>query len=236
MDTQLVRLDAPYNIICGTDGRFALHIATLIVVKEAGEAKSSEIPMSNNLSVATYPVVSEKHEARGQVWMNTELKDCYVVCEQGCKSLMLRDLKMIMEYCARNQVYHYRELIPMRFNFVMLQYGLEIDLPKDKKDKTISDYIVCLEFEENNNGKTCMAYAEGVSQFYFYEFFANDPDLFGELQTNNEAIKSMAELRDDYLRLFRAEGLRSITFTTKNNQYQWFVDELNNHKADGKKV
>ena len=87
MDTQLVRLDAPYNIICGTDGSFALHIATLIVTKERIEGIPDGVPMRDTLSVATYPVVSKKNSADGQVWMNSELKDCYVVCEQGRKTI-----------------------------------------------------------------------------------------------------------------------------------------------------
>lgn len=230
----MVRLDAPYNIICGTDGSFALHIATLIVTKERIEGIPDGVPMRDTLSVATYPVVSKKNSADGQVWMNSELKDCYVVCEQGRKTIQLNELKKVMEYCAKNNVSGVTRYIPMAFKMAMLLYDCYIVLPKDGNNNTITDYEVCLEFEEDNNGKTCMVCADEASQFYFYEYFANDPDFFSFLPTNIEAVKPMAELRDDYLRILK--GVRSITFTTKNEQYQWFVDKLNGSKADGEQV
>jgi cell division protein FtsX len=42
----------------------------------------------------------------------------------------------------------------------------------------------------------------------------------------------MAELRDAYLQILRFEGLRSITFTTKDENYKWFVEQLNAYKVD----
>ena len=236
MDTQLVRLDAPYNIICGTNGKFALHIATLIVMKERMEGKPDGVPMADTLSVAAYPVVSERFRVGGQVWMSSELKDCYVVCEQGCKTIPLQELKYIMEFCSKYEVPRYKEMIPISFVTAMKRYGISISLPLGKNSKALTDFKVCLEFKESTDGKTCMVYEDGASGFYFYEYFANDPDAFAELPTNLEAINYMAELRDDYLRLFQHEGVRSITFTTKSKQYQWFVDKLNDSKADGEQV
>ena len=51
METQLVRLDKPYNIICGPDIKFGLHLATLIVVNEkpVKDAETGDV-------VDTYPV------------------------------------------------------------------------------------------------------------------------------------------------------------------------------------
>ncbi len=37
METQIVRLDAPYNLICSNAGKMALPIATLIVIREYRE-------------------------------------------------------------------------------------------------------------------------------------------------------------------------------------------------------
>ena len=59
MNTQLVRLDSPYNIICSSSGKFALHIATLIVVKEKIRGVVEGASMRDTLSVASYPVVSD---------------------------------------------------------------------------------------------------------------------------------------------------------------------------------
>ena len=231
METQLVRLDAPYNIICDTAGKFALHIATLIVVKEK--------------TVACYPVVSEKAfladsfigygkgKADGQVWMHTELKDCYVVCPQNYKSVDISRLKDVIEYYAKQNMIDMELRISVSFSWAMTQYGCKILLPEDENRKPISDYKVTLEFEESNNGKSCMVYADNKSVFYFYEYFDNEPPFDRFIPTNTEAIKYMTELRNTYLQIFRYEGLKSITFTTRNEKYQWFVDKLNATKADG---
>ena len=241
MDTQLVRLDAPYNIICDTTGNFALHIATLIVVKEKTEGVPEGSSSSNTLSVACYPVVSEKGflgnsflgvgkgKADGQVWMHAELKDCYVVCPQNYKSVVISSLKDVIEYYAKQNIVDMEVRISVSFGLAMIKYGCKILLPEDENRKPIADYKVCLEFEESNKGKSCMVYADNKSVFYFYEYFDNEPPFDRFIPTNTEAIKYMTELRDTYLHIF---GLKSITFTTKNEKYQWFVDKLNATKAD----
>ena len=233
METQLVRLDAPYNIILGKDGWFSLHIATLIVIKERTEGILKNASMSDTLSVTCFPVVDDKIDAGGDVWINTELEDCYVVCPEKCKVVHLRELKRIMEFCARNKVLHYTERIPLNFSMAMRKYQCEIVMPTDDNNKTITDYEVCLEFEDANGGKSSMVSAADDSLFYFYEFFDNEPPFTQFVPTNTAAIGYMAQLRDDYLRIFRYNGLRSITFTTKNKDYQWFVDKLNATKIDG---
>ena len=238
MDTQLVRLDAPYNIICDTAGNFALHIATLIVVKEKSGDAPEGSPSSNTLSVACYPVVSEKGflgnsflgvgkgKADGQVWMHAELKDCYVVCPQNYKAVDVSQLKDLMEYYAKQKIVDMELRISAYFGLAMAKFGCKILLP-------LSDYKVTLEFDESNNGKSCMVYADNKSAFYFYEYFDNEPPFDRFIPTNAEAIKYMTELRNTYLQIFRYDGLKSITFTTKNEKYQWFVDKLNATKADG---
>ena len=236
METQLVRLDAPYNIICGKNGEFALHIATLIVMKEDKEGV---------LSVDHYPVVCVKGEfggsfvgsgkgnADGQVWMHTKLEDCYVVCPQNYQTVSIREVKNVMNYYAKQSMLDIPWGVISSFRWAMSRYGCKIVLGTDNNNKTITDYEVCLDFEESNAGKTCMVFDDDDSPFYFYEFFENEPPFSQFVHTNLEAVKYMAELRNTYLQIFRFEGLRSIKFTTKNKVYQWFVDKLNATEADG---
>ena len=176
---------------------------------------------------------SGKGKADGQVWMHTELKDCYVVCPQNYKSVDISQLKGLMKYYAKQNIADMELRISVSFGWAMTQYGCKILLPEDENRKPIADYKVCLEFEESNKGKSCMVYADNKSVFYFYEYFDNEPSFNELVPTNTEAIKYMANLRDTYLQIFRYEGVRSITFTTKNEKYQWFVDKLNATKADG---
>lgn len=232
METQLVRLDKPYNIIIGRSGHFALHIATLIVVKEKIEGVPNGMSMGATLNVCSYPVVSNDYQADGQVWTDTELKDCHVVCSQQCKEVSIYALRNVMEYCAKHGVYLYTKRIPSAFVWTMSVNDVDIVMLTDEEDKPFSNYDVSLVFEEANDGNTCMAVTDGLTPFYFYEYFSNDPTLVPNLPTNQESLKKMAALRDDYLRLFRHDGLRSITFSTEDKKYQWFVDRLNAKKVD----
>lgn len=229
METQLVRLDKPYNVICGNNGNFALHIATLMVITE--EEKKDEHGNVVGMVPWTrcYPVVGNTYKMDGEVWMNAEQKDCLVICREN-ETVSLYTLKRMMEFCAKTRVSFYTEKMPLFFSSAMLQYGCKIELPESDNGKTISDYEVCLEFEESNNGKTCMVYADKDSDFYFNEYFANEPEAFGFMPTNLESVKHIAELRDNYLQILHLEGLRNIHFITKNNAYQWFVDKLNDTK------
>lgn len=231
METQIVRLDAPYNIICNSQGNFALHIATLIVVKERIEGVVEGAPMRDTLSVASYPVVAGSFKSDGQVWMDTELEDCLVVCRQN-ESVSLYTLKRVMEYCAKKNVYLFTEKTPVFFNSAMVMYNVKVTLPTDEKDKTIHNYEVRLKFEESDGGHSCMAYSDNDSYFYFYEYFDNEPPFSDFVPTNTEAIEHLAKLRDNYLRCFRYEGMRSISFTTEDEEYKWFVDNLNNTKVN----
>lgn len=230
MDTQLVRLDAPYNVICGKRGRFGLHVATLIVVKEKIDGVPEGVPISDTIVVSSYPVVNGGYGIDGQVWMDTELKDCHVVCRQN-ESVSLFALKRVMEYCGK---YRSTEIIPSAFVMASVDYGIKMILPNDKNNKTISDYTVCLEFETGEHGIRCMTYSSKESFFYFYEYYADDTADYTSVGLINktDAIKRIAELRNTYLLLFKPDGLRSITFTTKQRHYQDFVDEVNKYRLD----
>ena len=233
METQLVRLDKPYNIICGPDIKFGLHLATLIVVNEKPVKDAETGDVIDTYPVAkSYPVVGVEYGIDGEVWMKSEQKDCMFICREG-ESVGLYTLKKLMEFSSKS--HHFIDfilIVPGALSMVLLSYGSKFELPTDELNHTINEYNVRLEFSENNNGKSCMVYAAKESDFYFYDYFDNEPPFVQEVRTNSESIKFLAELRDSYVRAFHHEGLHSITFTTKDVKYQWFVDKLNNTKPD----
>ena len=235
METQLVRLDSPYNIICGKEGKFGLHIATMIVIKEehytdgdTGKPRDETYPVAH-----CYPVVGGGVGIDGEVWMNSELKDCLVVCRQKGKA-GLYTLKKVMEHCSKDDKLGYLPAIPAMLWVVLMEYNLQISfkLPKDDKKRTKTDYEVRLEFSEFNEGASCMVYAAKESEFYFYDVFDNKPPFTSLVRTNTESIDYLVKLRNAYLQILHFDGLRSITFTTKDTSYQWFVDQLNSKKPD----
>lgn len=234
METQLVRLDEPYNIIFGKEGKFGLHIATLIVVKEKPlkDAETGEV-VDTFPETHSYPVVGGGYGMDGEVWMKSEQKDCMVICRKG-EAVGLNALKRIMEFGSKLYSYSDRLLIlPGSFSVALITYDGKFTLPADDNKKTKTDYVVSLEFSEEREGKSCMVYASKDSCFYFYDYFDNEPPFLHNIHTNLESIKYLAMLRDSYIRSFHYEGLRSITFTTNDVQYKNFVDQLNSTKTDG---
>lgn len=233
MDTQIVRHDAPYNIICGNNGRFALHVATLIVVKEKIGGVVEGAPMSDTFAIASYPVVAGCYEMDGQVWTKTELKDCLVLCREK-ESVSLYTLKNVMSYCEKHGIFRYKERILTSFVMALTSYEIKMYLPTDDNNKVITDYEVCLEFEPSEHGMLCMAYSSKESDFYFYEYYVDDVADHSDVKliNRNEAIRNLVRLRDAYIQMFRSDGLRSIKFSTNKEMYQVFVDELNSYKVD----
>lgn len=233
METQLVRLDKPYNLICGKRGDFALHIATLIIVD--GYEKDSNNPMIQYPFVTSYPVVEDRFKMiDGAVWSHNPLKDCLTICKEN-EIVTLYDLNRMMRFLEKHQAPFYQTMGPAYFKTFLLSYGIELSMPHEKDGSVTADYDVELVFEEGNDGGTCMVYSKRSSDFYFSHFFINDPELiqsFPGERTNGEAISDLAKYRDAYLQGLKYEGLRSIRFTTKNTEYQWFVEKLNNSKGD----
>lgn len=229
MDTQIIRHDKPYNVICGNNGKIALHIATLMVITEEKRWNEKGELVGIGPRTRCYPVVGGTYKMDGEVWMSDEQKDCFVICREK-DYVSLYTLKRLMEFCEKTGVTFFTSKMPHFFGSAMLDFGCKIVLPKIDNGKTQSDYEVCLVFEEGNDGETCMLYSDKDSDLYFNEFFTNNPELIPELPTNLESVRHIAELRDDYLRVFHYEGMRNINFITKNKKYQWFVDKLNDTK------
>ena len=233
MNTQLVRLNKPYHIICGSNYKFSLHIATLIVIKNKIDEIVEDNPMRDTLAVCSYPVVGGSYDMDGQVWMDTELKNCMVICREN-ESVSLYTLKKVMEYYGKRGKIRYPQRILSSFTMALLEHNVKLFLPTDDNNKTIADYEVCLEFETGEHGIRCMAYSSKESAFYFYEYFADDDADYSNVGLINRptAIKRMAELRESYLQILGHDGLRNITFTTKDKRFKDFTDELNRYKVD----
>ena len=229
MDTQIIRHDKPYNVICGNNGKIALHIATLMVITEEKRWNEKGELVGIGPQTRCYPVVGGTYKMDGEVWKSDEQKDCFVICREK-DYVSLYTLKRLMEFCEKSGVTFFTSKMPHFFGSAMLDFGCKIVLPKIDNGKTQSDYEVCLVFEEGNDGETCMVYSDKDSDLYFNEFFTNNPELIPELPTNLESVRHIAELRDNYLRVFHYEGMRNINFITKNKKYQWFVDKLNDTK------
>lgn len=226
----MVRLDKPYNIIFGKNAKTGLHIATLMVIREE-TIMNDDSTQSKKLTVSSYPVVAKAYELGGETWMDTELKDCMVIGAEK-QDVAVSMLRKLMDFCDEKNVDFPMNAIPALFSMTMVDYGCKILPPKYDDKNTVTDYVVDLVFEESNRGATCIVYSSDSSDFYFFESFANEPPFHPELLTNAEAADDMMGLRDSYVRIVSHDNkeFKSITFTTKNKNYQRFVEKLNGKK------
>lgn len=228
METQLVRLDPPYNLICNKETKFGLHIATLIVID----------PFEDNYNhmsdMYCYPVVERENELGGEIWNDSELETCKVICRHT-ENISLRTIKEIMEY------YYGWSYLPTN-DFVwdlkkaLVSNGSKIILPKqsstiNKKsvESIISEYEVELIFENDLEAEVCTIYSSVNSYFFFLGSIDYNPGSRAHPGNNDEdnSIFKLALLRDAYLMAFEMEGVKKITFYTESKDYKDFVDKLN---------
>ena len=221
METQLVRLDAPYNLICGVNRKLGLHIATLLVVTKDKQDKPKE--------VLCYPVVDGGGKPGGEVWTDCVLDDCEVICRQDMGINWIY-VKAIMRHFYEQGDIHLERVI-WSLKSLLMSSNMTIDaFPPDIE--------VELEFEENDNN-ICMIYSTPHSHLFFFSAFINVDDN-GKSDESltlsrdaDDAIAHIALMRDTYIMAFRYWGLTSIHFTTKDKKYREFVDKLNAPKKDG---
>ncbi|MBR3479492.1 MAG: hypothetical protein IKQ59_00655 [Prevotella sp.] len=234
METQLVRLDAPYNLICNKDAKFGLHIATLIEISEASDSKT--LPL-----IRSYPVVSGGNELDGAVWTDSELKDCVVVGKQNEK-VTLRTIKDVMKFCFEKG-YILLEALPIQLGIELYLNGMKISpttprYPKQAEGVFVEELI----FESTGNSEYHIVSSSRESDFFFIAVFIQpNPSASGftkslrkrDALTIEGAIRKLKSFRKSYLLLCKDAGVKDIEFYTKNKEFQGFVDKLNGDIADG---
>lgn len=226
METQLVRLDAPYNLICSNTGNIALHIATLIVIRE----KETNNMLGNTSiypEVHSFPIVAGRGKLGGETWIFTDLKDCIVVCIEG-EVVSLPYIKRVMDFCHSHNVIGIGQ-IPRTLYYALGNAGCTITLPSKEDGSIKSDYVVNLNFSVDSEAY-CIVMNDAKSDFYFYDSYYIEPSFDeegNEYYHEEYSIKSLAKMRNTYYQMLGRKGLKTITFTTKDEQYKGFVEQLN---------
>lgn len=230
MDTQLVKLDAPYNLICNKEEEFGLHIATLIVTKTFEDG---------SYRIITYPVVERFGKPGGEVWEDNLLETCKVVCRYN-EHIDLQTVKDVMNY------YYGWARVPSTGFVWKLKKALasnktHVYLPLDKNQKdyiykhiTIKEYSTELIFDNDKETEVCTVYSSDESYFFFLESIDYNPNNHAHPGDDEETtIIKIAWLRNTYQMAFAPEGVKKITFYTRNKDYQDYIEKLNNYPDAG---
>ena len=223
METQLLKLDPPYNIIC-SNGRFAKHIATLIVVDQ----EEIELQPGRWKYVSkSYPVVDYGDGSpEGDVWMFSEVRDCRVVSREGENGrpysipivwfCQLRKFNKSVDIIKVDDAFY--PLNPGVLRFCLDRYDITVRPPGDDL------YEVELSFREVDNDFVEVESVGGV--LYFNSSFLRD-----EEDSREAAIQDILKWWNDYLEMAKPglhEGqVAEIVFRTENEQYDEFVADLN---------
>lgn len=217
MDTQLVRLDAPYNLICNEYAEFGLHIATLIVVNDKKKENVLEDGIdAEHRGVYAYPVVTSKHELGGMPWMNSSLENCRVICEMNNdRSITLRTFSDLVEWIDVNNRTMDHEAIILKLGSVLNLYGVITYF--------YSSYNVPIEFDIEP-GRSLITSSVGSPFYFFASYIYNKEEEENDIR---RCMKGFNKCRSAYLAVFGKRGLKDITFSTQDQKYQHYVDELN---------
>ena len=217
MNSKILKLDAPYNIIYA-GGRVGRHIATMTVWED------------NDMGIYDahqYAMIDEGGElAAGALAVEAELSDCRVICNESDPRVRLRWLAEIIEYDMRQED-------PVEFHYIwerLSLFGVKViwDKARDEKGELLKDedgelidenvYTISLTFEGTHSHMIAQSYT--TSGFYFYAR-GKVEDVYNELYYQLSQYES-AFHDNDLL----------IKFETSDGWEQHLVDLLNKRRYD----
>ena len=215
MNSQILKLDAPYNIIYA-GGRIGRHIATITVWDD------DEMGIYN---ACQYPMIDEGGElAAGALAAEAELGDCRVICNE-------RDPRVQLRWLAEMVKYDLEQEEPVEFSYIwerLSLLGVKViwDKARDENGELLKDdegneidenvYTISLSFDGTHSHLLARSYTS--SGFYFY---ARGPveEVYKEIHYQHMVYESMF-YKDHLL----------IKFETPDGWEQHIVDLLNERK------
>ena len=215
MNREILKLDAPYNIIYA-GGRIGRHIATMTVWEdnEMGIYDASQ-----------YAMIDEGGElAAGALITEAELGDCRVVCNEGDPRVGLYHLAEIVKYDLEQEE-------PVEFSYLwerlsLLDVKVVWDRQRDEDGQLIKDgdgntvdkkcYDISITFDGTHQHLLARSYVS--SGFYFYA-----------RGTVEEVYKELHYQHMIYESCFDKDALL-IKFETPDGWEQHFIDLLNSRK------
>ena len=223
MNSKLIKLDAPYNVIYA-GGKVGRHIATLMVWNDDEE-------MAGGITdAASYPVIDEGEEfPAGTLIDYAELHDCRVICpyseKRKCPATNLFWVAKMIEY-------DFQQLEPVGAEYIlerMKLLGCQIAMPTEK-DKETGEEVYQIDFDVtlyvmklsgpvgNDNEGVFRVTSNHFCGFYF------------EAEGTPEEIQSeLRYQRNVYLGAFNDE-INRISFHTDDLFKDNWVEELNQRR------
>ena len=219
MNSKILKLDAPYNIIYA-GGRVGRHIATMTIWND------DEMGIYDTRQ---YAMIDEGGElAAGALAVEAYLGDCRVICNESDPRVRLRWLAEIVKY-------DFEQEEPVEFTYLwerLSLFGVKViwDKARDENDELLTDdqgeyidenvYEISISFDGTHEYMFARSYT--TSGFYFYARGTVE-EVYRELHYQHMTYESMFN-RFDLL----------IKFTTPDGWEQHIIDLLNQRNNEYK--
>ena len=217
MDTQILKLDPPYEYIC-CNGRTALHIATLIVYETKVNADGEY-----ELETHSHPIVRNFDTPRGSVWNKAELRDCDILCSEDNMQISLKKFRKILSRYPESDENVYEgkgEYINPIWKKDLEDIGITITWPVgDDGQEHFKEFLVKL------NIKPKGAYKYFCEDCYTDFFFYVEADDLDSLKSQ------LIHKRDWYYYIFKEHDF-AIRFSCDDKRYDQILQEINNTKPE----
>ena len=225
MVTHLLKLDQPYNIICGRN-KIAKHVATLIVaeIKYDEKYRCEEIAGKElffggpDMQTYSFPVVEYGDgSAAGDVWRDVEVRECRVIAKAP-KEDVSRTRIMNHWFCETLRFLHHDEYGSTQTPFTLYEQlkGLHVDV--DSMGTLGHPKKVEVELIFNECGGLRWVDSAQGSELFFSAAYISDNE-----QQKQEKLNEILRWAGHYIRIFNAQTI----FSTKNEKYKDMLKEWN---------
>ena len=225
MITQLLKLDPPYNIICGRN-KIAKHVATLIVadIKYDEQYRSEEIAGKEvffggpDMQTYSFPVVEYGDgSAAGDVWRDVEVRECRVIAKAPKDEGFTTRIQSYW-FCETLRFLHQDEYGSTQTPVTLYEQlkGLHINVDWLGSFGNPEKVEVELIFDDDN-GVSWVDSAAG-SELFFSTAYISDNE-----QEKENKLNDLLRWAAQYIRIFNAQTI----FTTKNEKYADLLKEWN---------
>lgn len=223
MITQLLKLDPPYNIICGRN-KIAKHVATLIVaeIKYDEKYRCEEIAGKElffggpDLQTYSFPVVEYgEGSPAGDVWKDVEVRECRVITKAKDDGFSTR----IGSYwfCETLRFLHNDEYgstqTPITLHEQLKSFDVDVEwMGSMGYPKKVE---VELDFNDYDFGGSIDS-VDGSGLFYTVTYGTDE-------KQKQEKFNEILRWAGQYIRIFNAQTI----FTTKDEKYEGLLKEWN---------
>ena len=219
MNSKLIKLDAPYNVIYA-GGKVGRHIATLMVWNDDEEA------LGGIMDAASYPVIDEGEEfPAGTLCDEAELHDCRVICpyseKEKCNATNLFWIAKMIEFDFQQLEPAGAEYILERLKLLNCKIAMPVDEDKETGEKLqrmrfkSTLWVLCIKGFSDDDDAVYRVRSNRWDGFYFQSE--------GTAEEIYHDLKRQLNVYQDYF----DDDLISIRFQTDDGQLTAVTNRLN---------